>query len=137
MKHILFLLMSIVPLAIPITFEGERFPLVVGKPFSTCDETDDKCSSVYQYFQYSKARQILGVKKINDAIQNMCSNEYITVFQLVVYYELFKIKTREREAFVKYLLPSTLHAGISGTNLLGIVSSMNDIGKIRPLRDAW
>lgn len=82
--------------------------------------------------QHSKAKGILQMKQVNDAIQNMVSNEYTTTFKLVVYYELLDITPDEREEFVTKLLPSDLHAGPAGTNLLGIVKIMNDIEKIRP-----
>ena len=69
---------------------------------------------------------------MNDAVQNMFSNEYTTAFKLIVYYELLPMNSDEREEFVKKLLPSALHAGSSGTNLLGIVKTMNNIEKICP-----
>ena len=72
------------------------------------------------------------MKNVNDGVLNMVSNEFTTIFQLIFYYELLPMTPDEREEFVKKLLPSALHASSSGTNLLGIVKTMNDIEKIRP-----
>ena len=41
------------------------------------------------------------MKNVNDGVLNMVSNEFTTIFQLIVYYELLPMTTDEREEFVK------------------------------------
>ena len=45
------------------------------------------------------------MKNVNDGVLNMVSNEFTTIFQLIVYYELLPMTLDEREEFVKKLLP--------------------------------
>ena len=45
------------------------------------------------------------MKNVNDGVLNMVSNEFTTIFQLIVYYELLPMTPDEREEFVKKLLP--------------------------------
>ena len=124
---------------------SEELPLIIATPVTTSQEQNQVHAVAIPVYvksvpsfpfkgvpQNCKAKEFLQIKKVNDAVQNMFSNEYTTAFKLIVYYELLPMNPDEREEFVKKLLPSILHSGSSGTNLLGIVKTMNNIEKIRP-----
>tara|TARA_Y200000002_G_C22672809_1_gene660808 strand:- start:1194 stop:1886 length:693 start_codon:yes stop_codon:yes gene_type:complete len=123
---------------------SEELPLIIATPVTSQEQNQVHAVAIPVYVKSelsflekgvsrnSKAKEILMMKNVNDGVLNMSSNEFTTAFKLIVYYELLPMTPDEREEFVKKLLPSALHAGSSGTNLLGIVKTMNDIEKIRP-----
>ena len=125
----------------PLFTEGS--PLVIATPVTSQEKNQVHAFAIPVYgksepsflevSRNSKAKEILEIKQVKEAIQDiMVSNEYITIFKLIVYYELLDITPDERKGFVTNLLPCYLHSGSSGTNLLGIVKTMNDMEKIRP-----